>query len=449
MRLPRVGLAAAALLCLLPAAPAAADTYTVFGCRGPENTPNPAAGWTLAQIGMANVANTCAEGGTLSETLAPNAIGGSVARLRFDAPAGTRIVRVGARRRTGGVQKSEQTLDSTYELSTDAAILEKCAMAADSSCTSDLVDPVDKQGLDAAWVRFSVVCAKGGDENCTRTLRADVEQVTVGLGDAAAPTVSGVTVTDSGDDSGVLRLRFDAADAGGGVYRALVKVDGVLTATAPLGGPTCADAAPADADPYQFLVPVPCAALVTGVPIEVDSTTLGPGPHTVQVDVEDAAGNATSAYVTQFPRPNVDGGGGNGEPVAPGSTPVAAQTVQDLLGARLDVRFERSKKAWLTNRYGRRVVIRGTLRSTRTGKGIQGARVDVYHLVGAKRRSLTKTGLKTRAGGALTLILPLDLDTRRIRFAYRALRPGPVTSERTLALTVRDRAGRVVQRVRP
>ncbi|PTL55654.1 hypothetical protein [Paraconexibacter algicola] len=448
MHLRRAGLLAAASLAVLPAAPAAADTYTVFGCRGPENALNGADGWALAQIGDANVANTCAAGGALSETLAPGARGGSVARLRFDAPAGTRIVRVSARRRTGGVQRSEQTLDSTYELSTDTAILEKCALAADSPCTSDLVDPVDKQGLDASWARFSVVCTKGGDETCTRTLRADIEQVAVGLKDAAAPTVSGVSVIDSGDTSGVLRLRFDAADAGGGVYRALVKVDGVLKATAPLGGGACTDAAPADADPYQFTVPVPCPPLVTGVPIELDSRSLAAGPHTVQVDVEDAAGNATSAYVTQFPRPNVDGGGGNGDPVAPGSTPVAAQTIEEILSARLSMRFDRSKSTRLTNRYGRRVVIRGTLRSTRTGKGIQGARVDVYHLVGKKRRSLTKTGLKTRAGGALTLILPLNLDTRQIRFAYRALRPGPVTSERTLSLTVRDARGELVQRVK-
>jgi len=430
--------AAALLLLAATAAPAAsADTYTVFGCRGPEGAPNVAAGWALAQVGSANVANTCAEGGDLAETLAPDAIGGSVARLRFEAPSGTRIVRVGATRRTGGVQKSDQTLDSTYELSTDSAILEKCAMATDSPCTADLVDPLDKQGLDASWVRFSVVCAKGGDERCTRTLRADVEQVAVGLKDGAAPTVAGVEIRDSGETSGVLKLRFDAADAGGGVYRALVKIDGVVTAVAPLGGPDCLDAAPGDADPYQFLVPVPCPPLVAGIPIAIDASTLTDGPHTVQVEVEDAAGNATAAYVTQFPRPNVAEG--------QSTTPAA---IAALLNAKLEVHFDVNGRSGLMNRFGRRVVIRGRLTDKRTGKGILGARVDVYHLVGTKRRSLTKTGLKTRAGGALTLILPLDLDTRRIRFAYRALRPGKVTSERTLALTVRNAAGKLVRRVR-
>lgn len=429
--------AALLLLPLLTPTAASADTYTVFGCRGPAGTPNAATGWNLTQVGSAGVANTCATGGALSASLAADALGGSVARLRFDAPAGTRIVRIGALRRTGGVQASDQSIDSTYELSTDGAILEKCALASDSSCTADLVDPLDKQGIDAAWTRFSVICTKGGDERCTRTLRVDLEQVAVGLKDSAPPSVAGVQILDDGLTSGILRLRFDAADAGGGLYRALIKVDGVVTGTVPLGGGDCTDAAPADADPYQFVVPVPCPPLVTGVPIAIDARALPPGPHTVQVEVEDAAGNAKAAYVTQFPLPNV----------VEGSSATPA-TVASLLNAKLTVRFDRNKRTALTNRYGTRVVIRGRLTDKRTGKGIQGARVDVYHLVGGKRRSLTKTGLKTRARGELTLILPLDLDTRRIRFAYRALRPGPVTSERTLKLTVRDRQGRIVRRIR-
>lgn len=437
--LPAFVVAATTATTLALPAVAAADTYTVFGCRGPVGTPTPAAGWQLTQVGASTVGNTCLEGGSLFASLSPDAPGGSVARLRFDAPAGTRIVRVGATRRTGGVAKTEQTLDAIYELSTDGAILEKCALAADSSCTADLVEPLDKQGIDAAWVRFSVVCSKGGDERCSRAIRVDADQVAVGLKDATAPVVGGVEVLDDGDRSGILRLRFDAADAGGGVYRALVKVDGTVMAVAPLGGGDCADANPADADPYQFLVPVPCPPIATRVPIAIAAGDLSPGPHTVQVDVEDAAGNTTAAYVTQFPRLNVATG--------TSSTSTIADQVQQLLKARLTVRFDRNKKRTLVNRFGRRVVIRGFLR-TRSGKGIQGARVDVYHLVGGKRRSLTKTGLKTRARGALTLILPLDLDTRRIRFTYRALRPGPVTSQAQLSLKVRDGLGKLVQRVK-
>ena len=96
-----------------------------------------------------------------------------------------------------------------------------------------------------------------------------------------------------------------------------------------------------------------------------------------------------------------------------------------------------------TSRYGTRVVTRGILRS-RDGHGIQGARIDVYHVRKGKRR-LLKTGLKSRARGRLTLILPNNVDTRTIEFAYRALRPGPVTSRQRLRLTVL-RNGRVFRR---
>jgi hypothetical protein len=57
-----------------------------------------------------------------------------------------------------------------------------------------------------------------------------------------------------------------------------------------------------------------------------------------------------------------------------------------------------------------------------------------------------KTGLKSRAKGALTLILPNNLDTRAIEYVYRALRPGPVTSSQRLHLTVRRGAGKVYYR---
>jgi hypothetical protein len=98
----------------------------------------------------------------------------------------------------------------------------------------------------------------------------------------------------------------------------------------------------------------------------------------------------------------------------------------------------------LTSRLGRRVVTRGILRDEH-GRGIVGARIDVYHLRKGKRR-LLKTGLKTRADGQLTLILPNDIDTRSILYAYRAVRPGPITSRRTLRIDVRTRSGKLYYR---
>jgi hypothetical protein len=61
-------------------------------------------------------------------------------------------------------------------------------------------------------------------------------------------------------------------------------------------------------------------------------------------------------------------------------------------------------------------------------------------------RRLLKTGLKSRQAGKLTLILPLNVDTRTIEFAFRAVRPGPITSRQRLRLTVRTKSGRVYYR---
>ena len=93
-------------------------------------------------------------------------------------------------------------------------------------------------------------------------------------------------------------------------------------------------------------------------------------------------------------------------------------------------------------------MIRGLLRTKSTRKAVGSARLDVYHEVGGKLRRLTKTGLKTRPDGRITLILPLNLDTRRIVLAYRAFRPGPITSQLGLNLTVRDKHGKVVRRTK-
>jgi hypothetical protein len=74
-----------------------------------------------------------------------------------------------------------------------------------------------------------------------------------------------------------------------------------------------------------------------------------------------------------------------------------------------------------------------------------GARVDVVHVLpGNKRRR--KTGLRSRANGLLTLILPIDLRTRNIEYAYRPdLRSRRVTSRVTLRLTVQNRRGRTLR----
>jgi hypothetical protein len=113
------------------------------------------------------------------------------------------------------------------------------------------------------------------------------------------------------------------------------------------------------------------------------------------------------------------------------------------------MRFVKGKKILgtsLTNRFGTRAVTRGRLVTCGANpKSIVGARIDVVHVLpGNKRRR--KTGLRSRAGGLLTLILPIDLRSRKIEYSYRPdLDSDKVTSRVTLNLTVKNRAGKVLR----
>lgn len=420
---------AAAAVTLVGAATASADTYTVFSCKGPTGLPNGAAGWVAqpAASGEGHAVNACTTPGTLAAFLdGPNPSGNASASWRFEAPANTRIVRFAAQRSTTGVAAPGVRLpnDVQYVLQTDHLTLESCVVSDTSSCVNDLTDPIDKQGIDAAYVLMRVLCTNAG-ANCSRPLRADLTSAQVGIQDSLPPTISGVKVVDTGDTSGTLSVSYNAADQGGGVYRAVVNVDGKPAAIQPLGGADCTDANPADADPYQFLVPVPCPAAVNGAVTSVNFRTLPPGPHAIEISVEDAAGNSTSVFATQFPKLNAEG--------AP-STPAG---IQRILNGKLKVWFAKTRNTRFTSRYGQRVVTRGRLLDSR-GKPIRGARIDVFHrLRSSGHRRLLKTGLKTRADGRVTLILPLNVDTRGIEYDFRAVRPGKITSRQILRLTVK------------
>jgi hypothetical protein len=127
-----------------------------------------------------------------------------------------------------------------------------------------------------------------------------------------------------------------------------------------------------------------------------------------------------------------------------GQLTVVANGARGGTCAKLRMRFAANRKTSHVSRYGRRAVVRGRLVNCR-GKSIVRARIDVVHVVNGKRH-LVKTGLRSRAGGQLTLILPRNIKTRSIRFEYRGnLLSNKVTTRSTLRITVRNRHGRVLR----
>jgi hypothetical protein len=138
---------------------------------------------------------------------------------------------------------------------------------------------------------------------------------------------------------------------------------------------------------------------------------------------------------------------GGGDATRAGITSSASRLANGVRGgtcARLRMHFAKYKKTSFTSRFGNRAVVRGRIVNCK-GKSIVRARIDVVHVIKGKRK-LVKTGLRSRAGGALTLILPSNIKTRDLRFEYRGnLLSNKVTSRSTLHLTVRNRNGKVVR----
>ena len=146
-------------------------------------------------------------------------------------------------------------------------------------------------------------------------------------------------------------------------------------------------------------------------------------------------------------------GSGTGPGGGPGGAASSAASRGDVMVngergsvrcARLRMYFARNHKTTLRSRYGKRAVVRGRIVNCK-GRSIVRARIDVVHVIKGKRR-VVKTGLRSRPGGALTLILPSNVKTRDLRFEYRGnLLSRKVTARSVLRLTVRNGKGKVVR----
>ncbi|HEY5195453.1 MAG TPA: choice-of-anchor P family protein [Solirubrobacteraceae bacterium] len=189
----------------------------------------------------------------------------------------------------------------------------------------------------------------------------------------------------------------------------------------------------------------------------LNSTTNAP---VVDLIVGQAVGGYDSADICnpnkQYTIPPGIGGTGGNTGGANGSgnstVPLTNQAFNGNIGSsngppatcgHLTMYFATNHKKSLTNIYGRRQVTRGRIISCGSKpKSIVGARIDVIHIIHGTRH-LIKTGLRSRPGGLLTLILPLNLTSRSIEYDYRGkLNSTHVTSKQTLSLTVKTKSGR-------
>ncbi len=150
--------------------------------------------------------------------------------------------------------------------------------------------------LSATRLVAQLVC--GGPGPCHRSGPAAILRLraaSVWLHDGHAPSVSGVQgdLVSEPVLEGTAQLAFSAVDAGGGVYRVLTVVDGAVRTAAVVDAD--GDRCRAVGQGYRFAFRVPCPGSASGK-VALDTTALSDGRHVVEVLVEDAAGNRTTAY---------------------------------------------------------------------------------------------------------------------------------------------------------
>jgi hypothetical protein len=284
-----------------------------------------------------------------------------------------------------------------------------------------------------------------------RPTRFDVEEGSAPTGGLLGPA------TDAQTWSGIMHFALNAADIGGGLFRAAVEVDGADGLTLPLGDPAslCRDIGPR-ADVNEFAAAQPCPLRIDDGSIDVDTSKLPQGQHTVRVLLEDAAGNRTAIFGPVVRTIAANGAVGPGsDPVLRGAANGAGASDDAVLSAHWGKRGSRTR---LVSPFGRAHVVRGRLR-TRDGKAIGGAAIDVVSrttAVGA--RELAKRNVpRTRADGSWFLVLPRSVSSRDVTFRYHSHLNDTVASASAsvrlrvragLRLTIHPRIARRGQRIR-
>ncbi len=512
-------LAAMLLFALTP--PALAGTLTHFSCQVPDGHPTyVSSGWTTRESGAAHASVVC-DGRGIGIGFSASAQHGNadLAEAKYSAPADTRIVELSAYRRTAGISHTNTGGSPSadlnhYDLFADSQRIDTCSPFAQSpsggsQCPSGKDGVFNRASLDASQVTAVVGCGFEAHHVCLQdgsgvSAQVRVPWATFVLHDAISPHVLQVTgsLAAPGSHHGTESVSFNVADRGTGVYRGLVEIDGkpvyeqVVDANVVGGRARCKDARPGDADPYQFIDPVPCKMSVSAT-VAFDTRTVTDGVHELRVVAEDASGNRTTVLGPQkFAVDNVpsaddpacrngidddldgvvdgaDAGCSGGEdvdeaplpsvptvvnPPAPSAQPAvglpAASTADAGAGqptrgapngdrpsddARLTAGFGSHGGSILTTSFGTRAVVRGKLVDGR-GAPIGNARVELLSRNASPGSPLVdKGGARTRADGTWTMIMPKDASSRTLSFRYRS-HLGDSKPAAEVALTLRVRA---------
>ena len=305
-------------------------------------------------------------------------------------------------------------------------------------------------------IQWSASCGGGPGGTCpasgsgTLSSQYDVYAADIDLVDDTPPRVTGLSgpLIAGGELSGTQAVSFDASDAQSGVYSGSLIVDGHTEVSQILdtNGGVCQSLNATSDGQRSFEYAQPCKPSLSAV-MALNTGRLASGAHSLELIVDDAAGNQTVAYdgtIAVAGLPATNDAIGPGSPLALRG-PANGTNASDQ--ARLSARWSGTTKTTRTSVYGAADRITGRL-TTSTGQPISGAVLDVSETPvdqGAKAVSLA--GVRTGPTGAWTLTLPKTICSIALRFAYRS-HVNDTIPVATSALTLRVHAG-IVLRIAP
>lgn len=308
----------AAVAALVRPSAVLAGTYTVHACQTPTGIYTGMAGWTSAasvapQGEAAGTATACTDQSrTFSLSFGPDLLSVSPNRSvswTFAAPPFTQISSFSLFRTLQlgwPVVTNRYGRAYLYDVWHDDDVAEnqvEYALPPYGEDTAGIEFPpsVAQQGVswNSLHVRLSCWAVMGSYDCGPFPAQVTISRAAVGLSDELAPDglVTGGSLAGSDPVRGTGDLAIHAYDAGGGVYRVALAVDGDEVSRQVLAdaGGTCGDVDPGNADAHEFAAAEPCPPNVDGT-VHFDTATLRDGTHDIRASVEDAAGNESVVY---------------------------------------------------------------------------------------------------------------------------------------------------------
>jgi hypothetical protein len=449
-------LALAALLAItvvgVLAVNANAATYHAFLCRipyGPNaGKPAPADGTTYQINGAFNVSEqNCATGGAMSASMGGGTTHpyGEGASVTFTPPAGETVAGFTVWRHEAVGPYVDFGAPATNIFYTGAQTVAGqgicarslgCAFRGNAAAPFAAENAVSAAGLSGVTqVVWSATCgggpggtcpanAEGGPSALYETFAGDML-----LNDPAPPAVTNVAgpLLAAGTLRGAQSVSFNAADAGSGVHKGTLLVDGnaVTDQVLDANGGACADLGVAPDQRPSFANTQPCPPAVSGA-LTLNTDALAPGAHALTVRVADAAGNqAVAATSTITVTGSVPAGTANGTGAS--------------RAAKLTARHTTTRKSARRLGFTTRPTITGSLRNE-GGAPIASAAVVVLvreRRAGARAQAIATA--TTGADGSFRVALPSG-PSRIITVQYTAFsgdaKPAAV---KKLSLAVRAR----------